>query len=38
MFKLINAGSRQFRGSPGFPLDADSEEALRYCLDPLHAI
>ena len=33
MFKAINAGSRQFRGPPGFPLDADPHEALRYCLD-----
>ena len=28
MFKAINAGSRQFRGPPGFPLDADPKRHL----------
>ena len=38
MFKAINAVSRQFRGPPGVPLDADPYEALRYCPEPLHAL
>jgi hypothetical protein len=28
MFKAINGGSRQFRGPPGFPLDADPKSHL----------
>jgi hypothetical protein len=28
MFKAINAGSRQFRGPPGFPLEAEPKRHL----------